>query len=159
MSIAKVVAIHLCAKTGGSPTPQESVNAIAHKGLEGDRFFGAIRNGQSRPEKAVTLIQAETIEALKVMGLVLEPGETRRNITTRGVDLNALVNRRFKVGEAILEGYELCDPCFVLEKRTGKKLRELLENRGGLRAYIRQSGVIRIDDAIEVDDLKGRGDG
>ena len=150
MRSASVEAIHLCAQTGSSPTPADSVNAIAGKGLEGDRFFGAIRNGHTRPEKAVTLIQAETIEALSIEGVVLEPGETRRNLTTRGIDLNALVNRRFKVGDAVMEGYELCEPCFVLEKRTGKKIRGPLENRGGLRAYVITSGVIRIGDSIEV---------
>ena len=149
MSSGKIEAIHLCSTRGAEPMPIDSVEAIAGKGLEGDRFFGRVKKGQPRPHDAATLIEAEAIEALMADGIPLNPGETRRNITTRGIDLNALVGRRFNVGAAIFEGYELCDPCLQLEKRTGKKLMTALENRGGLRAYVIQGGTIHIGDTIE----------
>jgi MOSC domain-containing protein YiiM len=147
---AHVEAIHLCPRPGDAPTAHEAVSAVADMGLEGDRNFGRTKNGKPKPQDAATLIQAETIEAIIAEGIPLAPGETRRNITTRGVDLNALVGKRFRVGNAILEGYELCAPCFHLEKRTGKKIKSTLEGRGGLRAYVRESGTIRASDSIEV---------
>ena len=150
MSRGQVEPIHLCSSRGAEPTAIDSVEAVAGKGLEGDRYFGRIKKGQPKPHDAATLIEAETIEALMADGMALSPGETRRNITTRGIHLNALVGRRFTVGDAVFEGYELCDPCRHLEKRTGKKLMAALENRGGLRAYVIQSGTIHIGDTIEV---------
>ena len=149
MTQGLVESIHLCTKRGAVPVEVDRVNAIAGRGLEGDRYFGRIKRGQPRPQDAATLIEAETIESLEDAGILLEPGETRRNITTRGVDLNALVGQTFRIGQAVFKGYELCDPCFHLEKRTGKKIKEALENQGGLRAWIVESGSIARGDAIE----------
>ena len=142
--------IHLCTKRGAQPTAVKRVSAIAGQGLEGDRFFGRVKRGQPRPQDAATFIEAEAIEAVIAEGTPLDPGETRRNITTRGVDLNGLVGQRFTVGAATFQGYELCDPCRHLEKRTGKKLMRPLDNRGGLRAYVVESGTIQVGDIIKI---------
>ena len=146
-----VEAIHVCTRRGAAPIEVQQVRAVAGKGLKGDRYFGRIKRGQPRPQDAATLIEAEAIESLADIGIMLEPGETRRNITTRGVDLNALVGQIFRVGEAVFEGYELCDPCVHLEKRTGKKIKAALENQGGLRAWIIEGGSIAKGDSIEFD--------
>ena len=81
---------------------------------------------------------------------MLAPGETRRNVTTRGVRLNELVGRRFRIGGDVLcEGTRLCEPCAHLEVVTGKGgLCRLLAGRGGLRARLLTGGVIRTGDPL-----------
>lgn len=144
----RVEAVHV-QPPGGERRSVQSVQAVADKGLEGDRYFGCVREGVPRPDKAVTLIEAEAIEALaRDLGIELEPGETGRNVTTRGVPLNHLVARRFRVGEVVLEGVELCEPCGHLQKQTGKPLLKALLHRGGLRARIVEGGEIRVGDLV-----------
>ena len=128
------------------------VIAIAGVGLEGDRY--AARTGsfsaKPKPGRQITLIEAEAIEALeRELGLVLAPGETRRNLVTRGIALNHLVGREFTVGDVRLRGHELCEPCGDLARMTGKsQILPGLVHRGGLRAEILQGGVIRVGDWI-----------
>jgi len=121
------------------------------RGLVGDRYW----SGQGtfwKPlgDREVTLIEMESLEALgAAAGIVLEARDARRNIATRGIRLNDLVNRRFRVGDAILLGIRLCEPCGHLERLTGQTLRPALNGRGGLRAAIMGSGAIRVGDGIE----------
>jgi MOSC domain-containing protein YiiM len=67
---------------------------------------------------------------------------------TRGVRLNDLVGRRFRVGEALLEGVELCEPCRLFAQRTHPEVLRFFAGRGGLRARIVAGGVVRPGDAI-----------
>lgn len=83
--------------------------------------------------------------------MALEPADTRRNLVTRGVRLNELVGRRFRVGEVTLKGVRLCETCGHLEQLAGTKLRPFLAGRAGLRAGIVIGGVIRVGDAIQVE--------
>ncbi|MCA9542085.1 MAG: hypothetical protein KC620_24480, partial [Myxococcales bacterium] len=97
----RVEAIHIAAESGAPLTALARVRAVAGKGLEGDRNFGATHKGEAVPQDALTLIEAESIEAVaRDLGIELAPGETRRNLTTRGVPLNHLVGQRFRVGGA-----------------------------------------------------------
>lgn len=153
MSTPTVETIHIVPSRGEPIVSVNEVRAIAGEGLEGDRY----QTGEGRrPEKrggkrAATLVEAEALEALeRDYDLRLEPGETRRNITTRGVALNHLVGRTFRVGDATLKGYELCEPCGYLEGLTKEGVRAGLVHRGGLRAEIVESGAIRVGDTIEV---------
>ena len=105
-----------------------------------------------RVDRHVTLIEAEEVERLAVdAGIHLAPGESRRNITTRGVRLNDLVGRRFRVGGALLEGTRLCEPCTDLEALTGKPVMRPLLHRAGLRALIIEGGDIAVGDDITPD--------
>lgn len=128
------------------------VAALTGLGLEGDRY--ATRTGsfsaKPKPGRQITLVEAEAIEALeRELGLVLAPGETRRNIVTRGVALNHLVGREFRVGETRLLGHELCEPCGDLARMTGKpQILAGLVHRGGLRAEILEGGAIRLGDRV-----------
>jgi MOSC domain-containing protein YiiM len=136
------------------PKPVEQVRAVAGMGLEGDRYY--LRTGSFSKKhdesREATLIESEALEALaREDGLQLTSAESRRNITTRGVALNHLVGKEFRVGAATLRGIRLCEPCGHLEQLTGRKVREGLIHRGGLRAQIVQSGVIQVGDSIEVD--------
>jgi MOSC domain-containing protein YiiM len=130
------------------------VRAIAGKGLEGDRYFNQVGTYSNRPGtgREVTLIEIEAIEALKRdYDIGLRPGESRRNIVTRGVPLNHLLGREFKVGEVRLRGARLCEPCSHLQKLTQQGVMRGLIHRGGLRAEILTGGVIRVDDVIDTD--------
>ncbi|HET7731700.1 MAG TPA: MOSC domain-containing protein [Usitatibacter sp.] len=131
------------------------VDAIAGQGLEGDRYCEA-RNRRGAAHE-VTLVQIEHIEAFtRATHLALTPEMPRRNIVTRGVDLNALVGRRFSLGEATLEGLELCEPCGLFARRTHREVRKWFEGKGGLRARIVAGGVIRVGDAVVPLALRGR---
>lgn len=152
MSQGQVVSIHITSVAEGSMRGLPEVNAKAGVGLEGDRY--ATRTGsfseKPKPGRQVTLIEAEAIEALeRELGMVLQPGETRRNLVTRGVALNHLVGREFNVGGVRLRGYELCEPCSTLARVTGKpQILPGLVHRGGLRAEILEGGVIRVGDSV-----------
>jgi MOSC domain-containing protein YiiM len=128
------------------------ITAIAGLGLEGDRYAAKMGSfsKKDKPGRQITLVEAEAIEALeRELGLVLAPGETRRNLVTRGVALNHLVGRDFSVGGVRLRGHELCEPCGDLARMTGKPaILPGLIHRGGLRAEILEGGLIRVGDEL-----------
>jgi MOSC domain-containing protein YiiM len=128
----------------------EQVRAVAAKGLEGDRYFlGLGAFWKPKPDYEVTLIESEALEALeRDYGVALMPAESRRNILTRGVALNHLVGREFQVGEAVLRGVRLCEPCAYLERLTHRDVIRGLTHRGGLRAQILIGGTIRVGDRV-----------
>ena len=74
--------------------------------------------------------------------------ESRRNITTRGVALNHLVGRTFRVGGAVFKGLRLCEPCGHLEQLTGRQVRPGLVHRGGLRSEIIETGLVSVGDQL-----------
>ena len=139
---------------GGEPALREPVveivNAVAGVGLDGDRYaYGRGHYQDDRVSRDVTLIEAEALEALaREHGIGLAVGETRRNLTTRGISLNDLVGRRFWVGDVLCQGTRLCEPCQYLADLTGKPLLRPLVHRGGLRADILRGGVIRRGDRV-----------
>jgi MOSC domain-containing protein YiiM len=142
--VSSVEAIILRPVRAGKTVAVTEVRAVAGQGLEGDHGFPA-----DMPEREITLIEAEAIEALaREEQLSLGIGEPRRNIVTRGVPLNHLVDREFHVGETTLRGIKLCEPCGHLEKLTQPGVREGLMHRGGLRACIIQGGTIRVGDPV-----------
>lgn len=126
--------------------------ALSGLGLDGDRYAaGKGEYSHWVGDHELSLIEAETIDLVAEAGHRLEPGETRRNIVTRGISLNDLVGRKFKLGEVVCLGTSLCHPCAYLElltKRGG--LTRLLAGRGGIRAQILTEGVICEGDEIVV---------
>ncbi len=146
-----VIGLFIGPEVGNPLTAVEQVNAIAGHGLEGDRKFKheGSTSSEYSPDRELTLIEAEAIEAAKrEYGIDLEAIESRRSVLTRGVALNHLVGRRFRVGDVLLEGIRLCEPCGHLESLTRKGVRKALVHRGGLRAKILEGGVIRLGDPI-----------
>ena len=120
-------------------------------GLEGDRYFNKAGTYSNDPGSGrdITLIEIEAIEALRRdYQIELDPSQARRNIVTQGVALNHLVDREFKIGDVILRGTRLCDPCSHLEKLTRKGVMRGLIHRGGLRAEIISDGTLRPGDTI-----------
>ena len=140
-----VDSINITSQTGEDMRSVNEVRALAGKGLEGDRYFE-----HTKPDGQVTLIEAEAIEALAHESNVeLKPGDARRNIVTRGVALNHLVEQEFRVGEVTLRGIRLCEPCAHLAGLTDQKVLPGLVHRGGLRAQILNDGVIRVGDSVQ----------
>jgi hypothetical protein len=123
----------------------DAAHAEPGRGLQGDRYFeqrGTFSNPYARGID-LTLIEGEVVEELG-FGV----GDARRNIVTRGVDLNALVGRRFRLGDVECVGQRLCEPCAHLERLTAPGVLRALVHRGGLRADIVTSGVIRLRDPV-----------
>jgi MOSC domain-containing protein YiiM len=118
----------------------ESVRAVAGKGLEGDRHF---HEEGAPPGQALTLVEAEIVEEVG-----LAAGETRRQLTVRGVGLNELVGKRFLVGEVECYGVELCEPCSHLEAMTRPGIIKELAHRAGINADIVVGGTIRVGDSV-----------
>lgn len=150
----QVVYIHIAPQAGSAPVAVSEVYAEAGVGLRGDRYALQAGTWTETPGsgREVTLIESEAIEALAAeTGIVLAPGESRRNITTRGAALNDLVGADFRVGEVVLRGTRLCEPCDYLQRQTGKDgLTRGLLHRGGLRCEIVSGGTIRVGDPIMV---------
>ena len=91
--------------------PVQAASALAGKGLQGDRHF--YREGAA-PGEALTLIEAEVLESVGLTG-----AQSRRQVVVRGVRLNDLVGKHFRVGEVECLGVELCEPCLHLQQREG----------------------------------------
>lgn len=127
----------------------ESVMAVPGRGLQGDYYSIGKQGKKSDPGREVTLIEVEAIsEVEQEHHIKLEPRETRRNIITQNVPLNQLVGMRFRVGEVILEGIRLCEPCMHLAELTQKEVIPAFVHKGGLRAQILTEGTIRIGDPV-----------
>ena len=150
MSDGTVDSIYIAAAAQGPPQSVAQVAAIPGAGLEGDRY--ALKLGtfyKPTPDRELTLIEAEAIEALRRDYQVeLTAGEARRNIVTRNVPLNHLVGREFAIGDVRIRGIRLCEPCDHLQRVTGKSVIKGLLHRGGLRAQILTQGTIRVGDRV-----------
>jgi MOSC domain-containing protein YiiM len=150
-AVAAIVIVKVAEELG---VKVERAVARAGRGLEGDRYFeqrGTFSDAQDRGHD-LTLIESEALDSLSLPAGQLTPEDARRNVVTRGIDLNALVGRTFRVGEVECFGQRLCEPCAHLERLTAKAgkpgaLRALI-HRGGLRADILEGGEIRVGDAI-----------
>ena len=146
-----MVSLHIAPTAAAPMQAIDLVRAVAGRGLEGDRYhekLGTYSNNLGTGRE-VTLIESEAIEALKrEYNVEVTAALARRNIVTRGVALNHLVERVFAVGAVILRGTRLCEPCVHLEGLTRPGTMRGLIHRGGLRAEIVRGGVIRIGDAI-----------
>ena len=146
-----VVSLHIAPTGAATMQSVDQVRAVAGRGLEGDRYFSKLGTYSNDPGtgRHVTLIEIEAIEALKrEYDLDMAPGLSRRNMVTRGVALNHLVGREFTIGEVVLRGMRLCEPCAHPEKLTRQGVMRGLIHRGGLRAEIVSGGTIHIDDSI-----------
>jgi MOSC domain-containing protein YiiM len=146
-----LVSIHVTSNAGAPMEQRESAQAIAGRGLQGDRYFDGAGywSKHTGAGREITLIEMEAIEALEhEKKIAIAPGGARRNLVTRGVPLNHLVGREFQIGEVRLRGMRLCEPCDYLEGLTTKGVLAGLIHRGGLRADIVSGGIIRVGDTI-----------
>ncbi len=145
----RVVEINISAEHEVLPAPVESVRAVAGRGLEGDRNFYQGEGAQPERDKELTLIATEALGALAAEhGIELTAAESRRNVATRGIDLNQLEGKPFRVGDVECEGIELCEPCNHLQGLTQAGVLRGLVHRGGLRAAILSDGEISVGDEV-----------
>jgi hypothetical protein len=137
----RVEALVLAADAEGPLSVVQEAVARAGHGLQGDRYFDGRGTFSSRYARGhdLTLIDA---------GLVDDPVRARRNVITRGIDLNALVGRRFTVGEVECFGQRLCEPCAHLQRLTEPGTLRALVHIGGLRADVLSDGTIRAGDPV-----------
>jgi MOSC domain-containing protein YiiM len=144
----RVEGIFITSEHGELPQAVERVRALAGRGLEGNRYFF----DDAPPGRAVTLIAAEAVEAMESEhGISLDPEATRRNVVTRDVDVNALVGKRFRIGDVECEGVELCEPCEHLQSMTKPGVIKGLVHRGGLNADVLTDGEIAVGDSVTVE--------
>jgi MOSC domain-containing protein YiiM len=147
----RVVSIHLAAAASDLMRSVAHADAVPGRGLVGDRYFLAtgFYSHKPGPDRELTLIELEALEALRrEHGIELAPGETRRNVVTRSVPLNDLLDRDFQVGPIVVRGIRLCEPYLHLVDVSGKDVLTPLVHRGGLRAEILTSGTIRVGDHV-----------
>src|SRR3989337_1441272 len=150
----RIVSIHIATAAEAPTRPVREAHAVAGRGLEGDRY--CIETGtysrKPGPDRELTLIEEEALAALgRDHNVTLSGDEARRNLVTRGVALNHLVGREFLIGEVRARGIRLCEPCDHLAKLTGKNVVAGLVHRGGLRAQVLTSGMIRVGDPVQGD--------
>ena len=146
-----VVSINISPKAEGAMQSIAEVRAVPGKGLDGDRYF--FRQGtyyKPQPDRELTLIEAEAIEALRSEYQVeYDLSASRRNIVTRGVPLNHLVGQEFWIGDVKVRGLRLCEPCAHLQRLSHPKVLPGLVHRGGLRAQILTEGLIRVGEVVK----------
>jgi MOSC domain-containing protein YiiM len=129
----------------------ERAEAVAGRGLVGDRYCAqeGTFSKKDSPDREVTLIESEALDGMaREYEVVLQPAQARRNLVTRGVPLNHLVGKEFTVGEVLLKGLRLCEPCGHLAKLTVAGVQQGLRHRGGLRAQILRGGTLRAGDPV-----------
>jgi MOSC domain-containing protein YiiM len=125
-----------------------SIDVLANKGVVGDRHFDEYND----PYNQLTLIEAENIDYYNTKyGLDIPYKDFRRNVVTKGIQLNDLIGKKIKIGNVEVEGIDLCRPCRHLTEVLNQSniLKEFLR-RGGLRCQILNSSKINIDDEIKV---------
>ena len=142
----ELLSIHTTPKARAPMVACDSATLIAGVGIEGDRYASDVNTGtySAFPDvREVTLIEVETLEALaRDHDTALPAALHRRNLTTRGVPLNHLVGKRFRVGDVVLEGGRLNTPCRYIDMITGLAVNDLLIHRSGLNCRIVTGGVI-----------------
>lgn len=147
--MGRVEHIFIAPERGAPCKAVDSVEAVAETGLEGDRYSDP--KHRKEPGQQLTLIEIEQIERfVEETGLPMHPVAPRRNLVTRGIDLNALVGKRFFVGECELEGIELCEPCATWARNTHREVVRFFVHRGGLNARIVTGGIISIGSCVKV---------
>ena len=126
----------------------ELIEVVAGKGIKGDRKF----QDNNTKDQQLTLIESENIDYYnKKYNSNFSYLDFRRNLITKNIELNELVNKTFFIAKIKLKGIDLCRPCIELEKKLGAKnyLKEFLR-RGGLRCEILNSGTIKVGDEISI---------
>ncbi|MGY2082661.1 MOSC domain-containing protein [Blastococcus sp. SYSU DS0539] len=126
----------------------EVASARAGRGLDGDRYAAGggtfSSRGDRRPGYDLTLMAAEVLDELTAAGYAVDFAATRRNVLTRGIDVNALVGSTFRIGDVLCAGRRLCEPCVHLDRLSGPGLLRPLIHKGGLRVDVLTDGEIRL---------------
>tara|TARA_B110000438_G_scaffold231917_1_gene227427 strand:+ start:388 stop:825 length:438 start_codon:yes stop_codon:yes gene_type:complete len=144
--MGKVIEIGICKNRGQDLHKMTKVEAVKSKGLINDRHF---KEGNDKKNQ-ITLIEVENIDYFNSLSNTSIPYiNFRRNIITKGIELNNLVGKEFYIGNVKLKAHDLCRPCKFLQDNLKQKniIRELLL-KGGLRCEVLSNGNISIGDSI-----------
>ena len=148
----RIRAIQTSPGSGAPMVSHAEITATPGRGLEGDRYSLGLGSWvkEIRPgDHELTLIECEQLAWLEQeTGQELTHRMSRRNLLTEGIDLNALVGVRFRIGEVEVEGLRLCEPCKTLQEQTGLDILPAMVGRSGLNCRILTEGVIRLDDPV-----------
>lgn len=141
--MGEVISIHITHERDGAAEHVGRVVALTNYGLEGDWRSRRNRGGQ------LTLIEAEALDEVgRLLGCPVPSGASRRQIIVRGVDLNALIGQRIRIGAVRLFVETPCDPCGRMEKTIGEGAWKALEGRGGVRCFVLAGGMIHTGDQL-----------
>ena len=142
----RLEAIHVTDAAGAPMRALERATLRAGVGIQGDRYATNDGHWSDHPagDRDLTLVAGVVIDELG-----LQPGTSRRNLTTRGVDLEGLIGREFLVGTVRCRGERRCEPCTYLEGLIGTPILRGFVHRGGLRATILADGEIAVGEPIE----------
>lgn len=126
--------------------PVDTAQAYAGQGLDGDRYMRASGSGK----RGITLLQAEHLPAIAALSgrAAVQPSLVRRNVVVSGIPLIALKDRRFRIGDVVLQGTGPCDPCSRMEDALGPGGYNAMRGHGGICARIVEGGALRVGDAV-----------
>ena len=151
-----IEAIYVATRSGDAMRSLPRAELVAGCGIRGDRNFKESGSTEAHDEQ-ITLIAAEEIERFRrATGLLIDSGDPRRNVVTRGIALHELVGREFRVGNAVVSGIELCEPCATLGRRLSTAevspaaVVAAFAHRAGLRGRIASGGTVQPGDAVRV---------
>ena len=146
--MAEVLKIGITANNNQPIKEVNSIEVIAKKGIVGDRHFHEFND----PYNQLSLIESENIDEYNIrFNLNISYIDFRRNIVTKGIQLNDLIGKKLSVGNVKLEVIDLCRPCRHLTEMLDQKnvLKEFLR-KGGIRCQILSSSKINVGDKIEI---------
>ena len=146
--MSEIIKIGLTKNHNQEITEVTEVDLVAGKGIVGDRHF----KDYNDPFNQLSIIESENIDEYNIkFGLDIPYIDFRRNVVTKGIQLNDLIGKKLKVGNVELEGIELCRPCRHLTEMLDQKniLKEFMR-KGGLRCQILSSSKINVGDKIEI---------
>ena len=146
--MSKVIRLGIAKKNNQKIQEVEKIELLSGKGVIGDRHFD--ENNDVRNQ--VTIIESENIDyynnKFKTDYSYLD---FRRNVVTKGIQLNDLVGKKILIGNVKMQGHDLCKPCKHLEETLkGQDIIKEFLRRGGLRCEILNSGIVNIEDEIKV---------
>ena len=146
--MSKVYKLGITSKNNQDIKDIDFVEVISNQGVVGDRHF----NKYNDPYNQLSLIESENIDYYNMkFGLNIPYLDFRRNIVTKGIQLNELVGKIFFIGGAKVGGIDLCRPCRHLEETLNQDniIKEFLR-KGGLRCQVLSSSIIKINDEIKI---------
>ena len=146
--MSKVLKLGITGNNNKKIIEVNSIDVLANKGIIGDRHF----NEYNDPYCQLSLIESENIDYYNTKyGLNIPYTDFRRNVITKGINLNNLIGKKLQIGNVKVEGIDLCRPCKHLTEMLNHEniLKEFLR-RGGLRCQILSSSSISIGDEIKI---------
>ena len=145
--MAEVIKLGVASKNNQQIIEVDSIEVLANKGIVGDRHFHEFND----PFNQLSLIESENIDEYNIkFGLNIPYIDFRRNLVTKGIQLNKLIGKKLKIGNVKLQAIDLCHPCRHLTEILNQEnvLKEFLR-KGGLRCQILTSSTINVGDKIE----------